>query len=543
MNKRISLILLGLVLITSGCMSQDQSQETSTFSSEQEFIDYMDGAEETRQNYAEQAETSTSSSEAVERDQASSQTTVDDFNWIKAGENNIYVSHRYPRLFQSINVPELGLEHNISDAGGPTVVSNDTVIVEESYIDETNRIVGYNQDMREEWSLDLNSSVQEMKLVGDNVVLLTRENDIRCPVRPMYGVEIACTSVLRPPYMGQSDYVYSLTVLDAETGEELNSTGFVASSYAEVEVDDETTYISYSDRTHESEILADFLLNEASVSQDLRDRIRELQEYDISDRSMQIELERAMREHESENMGEIEEEFKAYDRENMRDYEDSTVLRIDNSDLTVTEETFDGRITQILPGEDTVLKREFRGINYENRESEILINGSVVELEGLELGYSEIQRAGEKIVLNGEDRVMVIDREGETESIEIKAWNVQTFRDKILVSEEGENGSLKLYNSELEEMDSLETDYSIYGFDLVEGNGTGYALLNNYDRPRLLKVTDELEAFPTAASGQLVYLDGLYAVGDKVQRLSTEGEVEEEISIRSRQVRPLPEPR
>ncbi len=542
MNKRISLILLGLVLITSGCMSQNQSPETSTFSSEQEFIDYMEGSEDVQQNYAE-AENSATSSGEVQRNQDSSQTMVDDFNWIKAGENNIYVSHRYPRLFQSINVPELSLEHNISDAGGPTVVSNDTVIVEESYIDETNRIVGYNQDLTEKWSLGLNSSVQEMKLVGDNVVLLTRENDIRCPIRPLHSVEIACTSILRPPYMGQSDYVYSLTIIGAETGEKLNSTGFVASSYAEVEVDEETTYISYSDRTHESEILTDFLLNEASIGEDMSDRVSELQGYDISDRSMQIELERAMREHESENLKELEEEFKAYDRENMRDYEESTLLKIDNSDLSITEESFDGRVTQILPGEETVIKREFRGVNYENREAEILVKGSVVELEGLELGYSEIQRAGNKLVLNGQDRVMVIDENGETQSIKIQAWNVQTFQDKILVSERGENGSLKLYNSELEELDSLETDYSIYGFNLVEGNGSGYAFLNNYDRPRLLKVTDELETFPTAASGRLVYLDGLYSVGDKVQRLSGEGQVEDEIEIISRQVMPLPEPR
>lgn len=544
MNNRISLILLGLDLITSGCMSQDQSPETSTFSSEQGFIDYMQGSDQASQQSSTGAEgSSTSSDLAIERGQAAEENSVEDSKWIQTGENRIYVSHRYPRQFQSINVPELGLEHNISDAGGPTVVSNNTIIVEESYIDETNRIVGYSQEMGEEWSLDLNSSVQEMKLVDDKVLILTRENEVRCPIRPMYNVEISCTSVLRPPYMGQSDYVYSLTTLDSETGEKINSTGFVASSFAEVEVSEEETFVSYSDRTHESEILTDFLLNEASVSQDLRDRVSELQEYDISDRSMQIELERAMREYESENLNEIEEEFKAYDRENLRDYEDSTLLKIDNSDLTVTEESFDGRITQILPGEETVLKREFRGINYENREAEILINGSAVELEGLEIGYSEIQRAGDKIVVNGQNKVMVIDGDGKTESIEVEAWNVQTFQDKILISEEGENGGLKLYDSELDELDSLETDYSIYGFDLVEGNGTGYALLNNYDRPRLLKVTDELETFPTAASGQLVYLDGLYTVGDKVQRLSTEGKVEEELEINSRQVRPLPGPR
>ncbi|MFO7793592.1 MAG: hypothetical protein R6V35_01295 [Candidatus Nanohaloarchaea archaeon] len=548
MNTKLYLILLGLVLITSGCMNQspeESTETTTTFNSDQEFIDYMNSeSQASKTSYTESTESSTASQDAVseqgsETEILARENSVKSSEWIQTTKNSILISHRDPRHFQSVKTPELELEHNISEVGGPTLVSENKTIIEEQ-----DRIVGYDKEMNKEWSRSLNSSVQEMKLVKDRVVLLTRENDMNCPIRPMHDVEIACTSVLRPNYGGQTDYTYTLATLDAETGDEIDSTGFVASSMTQVEVTEETTFVSYSDRRPESEIMTDFLLNEASISGDMRERVQELQGYDLTDRSMQIELEAAMREYESENMKELEEEFSSYDEENMSDYEESALLKINNSDLSVTEDTFDGRITQIVSREELILKREFRGIDYQNRETEILRDGEILDTEGLEIGYQDVEKLGDKVLVNGENQLMVIDHEGNTDSIEVEAVNVETTQDKVLVSGAGENGSLTLYNSELEELDSIDLESRpAYYFEIVEADNRSYALINHHEGNRLMKVTDKLEMFDTEASGQLVYLEGLYTVADKVQRLSDEGEIEEEIEIQvPRMVRPLPEP-
>jgi hypothetical protein len=540
---------LGITLLYEPVESETDNAELSNFQSEQDFIDYM-SRDRDREAYssgsqemaAKTGSDASGASGAPSSDAPQRAGSTQEADWIQTRENRILISHGWPRHFNSVEIPGLELEHNVSGAGGPMVTSGNLTVVEEQ-----ERIVAYDGEMNEEWELGLESYVEEMTRSGDQLILLTRETDSQCPIRPFDGAEIACTSILRPGYMGQNDYTYTVSRIDIETGEEQESKSFVASSTAQVEVTSEKTYISYSDRKPEHEIMTDFLLNEASISSETRERVEELQGYDLTDRSMQIEIEAAIREHENEDMEELEEEFSEYDEENMRSYEDSILMTLNNSDLSHEEQSFDGRISGIETEEEALLTVEYNGVDYENRAREIrLLEGESTEIEG------DAQLFNDSILVREDEEIRLLDTEmNEVNSVEIQALNIETSGDRILASvrpedrEETERENrVVLFDSELERLDSETIDsWSLYSFNLVKGEESSYSLVHGYNSTYLMEVGQEINLYETEASGQLVYQGGLYTVGEKVQKLSENGEVEEELDLKiPRNYVPLPEP-
>ena len=536
-------LLLAAVLFTSGCLSETQPEEqegVSTFDSEQEFIQYMEqssvaGETGSTSDYGGAVVEESTEELDTERDLAEDdgQGTVESAEWIQTSNDTIFVSHRYPRHFHSVELPELGLEHNLSEVGGPSVVSDGSLIMGES-----DRIVSYDSEMNEDWEQELDSRIEEMKLSGDQLILLTRENSVECPVRPMHEVEVSCSSIVRPGYTGQSDFTYTLTTLDTVTGDEVESMSFVASSRTEVDVTPEETFISYTERTPDHEIMTDFLLNEASITGDTRERVEELQGYDLTPRSMEIEIEAVITE--NEDMEELDEEFNQYDRENLREYEESTLMIVDNEDLSIEERTFDGAISSIDSGIETVLEIEYNGVEWDNSEKEIrILDGASRELDG------DARIFNEQILIEESEELKLLNFELEEVSSEsIEALTVETFDDKILVSvRHDEVSQLVLFDSELNRLDSKRFESrALWGFELV-GEETGYTLVSGMENNTLLEITDQIKVFETDASGTLVYESGLYSVSDKVQRISNTGEIEDELELEvPRMMRPMPEP-
>ncbi|MEF8880368.1 MAG: hypothetical protein V5A72_00875 [Candidatus Nanohaloarchaea archaeon] len=539
---------IGITMLYEPAEPETESSGLTTFESDQEFIDYMSSenpdsgtSEASRPSESASGYQDASGSQDLSAgdQQAASRESTQEAEWIQTTENSILISHRYPRHFNSVQIPDLDLEHNISGAGGRMLTSENLTVIQEQ-----ERIVAYDNEMNEEWEVGLDSYVAEMTRSGNQLILLTRETDFRCPIRPFDGVDIACTSILRPSYMDQNDYTYTLSRIDLGSGEEENSMSFVASSRTEVEQTPEKTYISYSDRKPEPEIMTGFLLNEASISSETRERVEALQGYDLTDRSMQIEIEAAIREHEKENMKELEQDFSEYDKENMKDYEESTLLTVDNSDLSHNQERFDGRISGIESENTTLLTIEYRGVDYENREKEIkVLGGSSTDIDG------EAQFFNDNILVKEDKEIKVLDKElNELNSVNIDTLNIEKAGENILVSLRPEDPKRKsrmvLYNSELERLDSEELEsWSLYSFNLVEGDERSYGLVHGYNSTYLLKVGEEIDLVETEASGQLVYQKGLYAVGDKVQKLSEDGGIEEELDLKiHRNYVPLPEP-
>lgn len=545
MDSRIA-VFSGLFLIaaTVGITALYQMDETensgselSSFQSEEEFISYMNSDKSSYQDSrsSELSDGDSAMEETAERtmdgDSARSQQQTQSAEWVQTTEDRILISHGYPRYFNSVKIPGLELEHNISEAGGPMVTSGNLTVIEEQ-----ERIAAYDSEMKVEWEKGLDSYVQEMTRLDGEIILLTRESENECPIRPYEGLDIACTSILRPIYGGQNDYTYTVSKIDTNSGERKESMSFVGSSGAEIEVTPEKTFISYSDRKPEHEIMTDFILNEASVSSETRERVRELQSYDLTDRSMQIEIESAIREYEKDNRKVLEKEFSQYDQENLKEYEESTLMTVNNSDLSYESQRFDGRISGIESGNQTLLTVEFNGVDWESRVTEIrTLGGSSTEIEG----QAELFN-GDILVQNGEEIRLLDPNMEELNSVDINAQNVETSRDKILASVRPEmdertvsrqESELLLFDSGLERLDSESLDAWPYSFEMVEGQNSSYSLVRGTNSSYLIELNEEINSYETEASGRLLYQEGLYTAGEKIQKVSEQGGIEQELDL------------
>ncbi len=516
---------------------ENSGSELSSFQSEEEFISYMNSDES---NYQDSRSSELSDGDSAmeetaettrEGDATGSQQQTQSAEWVQTTEDRILISHGYPRYFDSVKIPGLELEHNISEAGGPMVTSGNLTVIEEQ-----ERIAAYDSEMNVEWEKGLNSTVVEMTRLDGEIILLTRDSENECPISPYEGLDIACTSVLRPIYGGQNDYTYTVSKIDTNSGERTESMSFVGSSGAEIEVTPEKTFISYSDRKPEHEIMTDFILNEASVSSETRERVRELQSYDLTDRSMQIEIEAAIREYEKDNRKALEKEFSQYDQENLKEYEESTLMTVDNSDLSYESQKFDGRISGIESGNQTLVTVEFNGVDWENRFTEIrTLGGSSTEIEGRAELFN-----GDILVQNGEEIRLLDPNMEELNSVDINAQNVETSGDKILASVRPEmdertvsrqESELLLFDSGLERVDSESLDAWPYSFEMVEGPNSSYSLVRGTNSSYLIELNQEINSYETEASGRLLYQEGLYTAGEKIQKVSEQGGIEQELDL------------
>lgn len=531
---------------------EPEPQQVSTFESEEDLQELISASEHTGEastgSYEQlDAAAEREYAEAAEMDQASD-IEVEAPDSIIHDDNSIYISHRWPQHFQSVNVPELELDHNESEFGGQKIQTDETLVIQEE-----DRIAAYNKEnLEEEWSKETENRVEEYRKLGDRLILLTRETDGECPARPVYGVEISCSNILRPVYGGQVDYSYQLTSLDIENGDEIDSIGFAASSRAEIKVTPETTYISYTDETPEADIMEEFLLQEAGT--EIADRVEEIQGYDLSQRSREIEMERAINENLDEDEREdLGERFEAYDRENMREHTESTLLQIDNIEMNVTDtSTFVGSINDIQEKQgEVLLTSEIRGVDYSNRETDLIfLNGETKTFEDRarpELGL-------EKVYLEQEDKLKAFNHHdfGDETSFEQDFRTFELFGDKVFAVGQREDSSQMLYllDSDLEMLDETQIEDSrIYSVN-SDYEDSEQVLFNVYgvNQSRVVQLDleySEINVDTTEASGEFMKInEDFYTVSSgEVNRINENFNIEETLELELRRTaRPMPEP-
>lgn len=235
-----------------------------------------------------------------------------------------------------LETPELNLRQNITESGELLKI-NDTLVV----LDDQS-VTGLEiDDYNEVWQRDLGEYADdgtESRLVtargfDDSVLLLLRTDidyDSPCPYRPMEDVSVPCRSIVYPGYDMNADRTYTAIELDLE-GEVMNKNSFIGDFSTEFYVTENSLYVSYGEQERSSEIVMDFLLEYASISSDLEERINEIESYDLSERSVMIEVERAMSELVSEDaLEDIEDQIEDYTEERKRDVEESKIVRFDN---------------------------------------------------------------------------------------------------------------------------------------------------------------------------------------------------------------------
>ncbi|WP_414838284.1 beta-propeller domain-containing protein [Candidatus Nanosalina sp. VS9-1] len=147
------------------------------------------------------------------------------------------------------------------------------------------------------WEEELNSSIESARKINDSLYFVLAKNaGGPCPVRPLSSRIMPCTTFYHPG-SGSADTTYSLVEMDASSGEVLNTNGFVGKrSNSVTYVSDQAIYLTYSEEASRTDLMVEFLNAEGDryLDSETMERIEELQSYDLSESSLQTEINRAI---------------------------------------------------------------------------------------------------------------------------------------------------------------------------------------------------------------------------------------------------------
>ncbi len=150
------------------------------------------------------------------------------------------------------------------------------------------------------WSFEEQNQIVASRMMNGKIFLVTnRYNDIEspCPIRPMVrneeSIELSCTEIYHPTEPIPADTTYSFIALDIETGKVTDKTAFVGSNYgSEVYMSENAIYLTYQKPTDEIKLFTAFLRDNPNIFKtNLAQKIKKLEDYDISSRAKNTELE------------------------------------------------------------------------------------------------------------------------------------------------------------------------------------------------------------------------------------------------------------
>lgn len=192
------------------------------------------------------------------------------------------------------------------DASGRLLRTDDTLVVLTGA-----SLVAYDvtdpEDPQRTWTRTLNDSVRAARLANGTVYLVLADRVDRrtpCPIRPMEGAAVPCDRVYHPSEPAPADTTYTTVAVDPADGTTLDSVSFVGSARtAATYVSRSGIYVTYVDGTGGGEAFLEYLRTEAGedlpdrdrLPAFLRQRLAEIDSYDISSDSKREEAQRAVR--------------------------------------------------------------------------------------------------------------------------------------------------------------------------------------------------------------------------------------------------------
>jgi uncharacterized secreted protein with C-terminal beta-propeller domain len=164
---------------------------------------------------------------------------------------------------------------------------------------ESERVVGYDvsdpDNPTTAWSQPLNGTFVTAREANGTVYLVTESSvglGTECPIRPL-GPDhaVACTDIYRPGTQIPADATYSAFSIDAADGTVEDSASFVGTaSDAVVYMSPDALYVTYTQRADRAKLVATYTRQFDRAPQSVRDRIAEIQSYDISTASKLREM-------------------------------------------------------------------------------------------------------------------------------------------------------------------------------------------------------------------------------------------------------------
>jgi uncharacterized secreted protein with C-terminal beta-propeller domain len=232
---------------------------------------------------------------------------------------------------------------------GRLLVAGDTMLV---FTGED--VVAYDvadrSDPERRWRRGLDGRVVAARLANGTTYVVVRDALDRsepCPVEPMDDVRVPCDRIYRPTEPVPVDATYSVLSLRPADGNVTDAVSFVGSARtAATYVSRSGVYVTYRNATGEGEAYLDYLRSDrVDLPADVASRLRELRSYDLSDRSMRLEAERALRswyasldEFERERtVDEVRAGWRAYREAHKRDLVRTGVVRVEYGGSAASE--------------------------------------------------------------------------------------------------------------------------------------------------------------------------------------------------------------
>ncbi len=212
------------------------------------------------------------------------------------------------------------------------------------------KIYGYDisnpESPKEEWNIDLNTTLVTARLYDGKIYLVTR-NRINhyhpCPIIPLsvggVPVEIGCYRIYHPPSYVPVDITYNAIVFDPASGKIEKTISFVGSSGSSViYMSENAIYVTYQYYEDMVKLYYNFLKEKCTdlVDNQVIEKINKLNSYDISNRAKMMEMQIIIEQYYSslsdDERMRIENEFsnryKDYYKEHKRELEKTGIAKI-----------------------------------------------------------------------------------------------------------------------------------------------------------------------------------------------------------------------
>ncbi|PSQ47704.1 hypothetical protein BRD19_08685 [Halobacteriales archaeon SW_7_65_23] len=186
------------------------------------------------------------------------------------------------------------------DASGRMLQTGDTLVVFEQ---RESRIVGYDvsdpANPVESWSQPLEDRLVTAREAGGQVYVVTETSlgySTPCPIEPL-GEDHAvdCGDVYRPDVQTSAEATYTAFSIDAASGTVEDSVSFVGTGDdTVVYMSEGSLYLTYTTGISEADLLASWVTDTDAFPQHVKDRVAEINSYDISERSKQREISQAI---------------------------------------------------------------------------------------------------------------------------------------------------------------------------------------------------------------------------------------------------------
>lgn len=211
--------------------------------------------------------------------------------------------------------------------------------------------------MKKEWEFTLaeNSNIIASRLYQGILYLISRSNvnqEEPCPLEPIGVLEgtvqqrviLPCREIYHPVRPVAVDSVFTVFKLDPQTGKVISKRALIGSSgKSVVYMSPQAIYLTYLSYGKVGDYLLNFFVKEEFLPTVVRDKLKRLQKYQLSDRAKLVELETVLnswqagldREERLRIENELTNRISSYYKEHKRELESTGIVKVKVDNLTI----------------------------------------------------------------------------------------------------------------------------------------------------------------------------------------------------------------